>query len=108
MASLLFIYDAALTALFVEPDFRYRQMADLQATLVAGLGLISIQCWLKFGVGARLPLSFLVPLDRAGYVFRRWDPWRCLTATRLGIWMAGLVIGSFASWALFMLEHTAV
>ena len=42
MASLLFFYDAALTALFVEPGFRYRQMADLQAILIAGLGLISI------------------------------------------------------------------
>jgi hypothetical protein len=108
MASLLFSYDTVLTALFVEPDFRYRQMADLQATLIAGLGLISIQHWLKVSVGARLSLSDLIPLERVAYVLRRWDPWRDLTATQLGVWTAGLVIGSFAGWALFMLEHTSV
>ncbi len=108
MASLLFFYDAALTALFVEPGFRYRQMADLQAILIAGLGLISIQRWLKVSVGARLSLSFLMPLDRVAYVLRRWDLWRGLTATQLGIWTAGLVIGSFGGWALFMLERTSL
>ena len=53
MASLVFGYNAAVTSIFAEPDFRYRQMADLQAILLAGLGLVALYRWLSVAFSAR-------------------------------------------------------
>ena len=42
IGSLLFGYNAVVTSIFAEPDFRYREMMDLPAIVIAGLGLIAI------------------------------------------------------------------
>jgi len=108
VASLLFGYNAVLTSLFVEPDFRYRQMVDLQALVIAGLGAVSIHHWLKVYIEFKLPYSFSLPVNSFVRLLDKFDLWRHLTATQLVLLATGSAIASFAGWALFMFEHTAI
>jgi hypothetical protein len=107
MASLLFCYDAFLTALFAEPDFRYRQLADLQAFVIAGLGVISLQRGLDSGLGLTLQSCLPVPFARLARLLGELDLWRRLSSIQLVIWIACLVIAGFGGWSFFMLMHTA-
>ena len=65
IASLVFGYNAAVTAIFAEPDFRYRQASDLQAILIAGLGLIAMQPWIGPALRHRVPADIAERWDRA-------------------------------------------
>ena len=107
LASLLLCYDALLTALFVEPDFRYRQLADCEAIVLAGLGVISLGSWLDVGLGSRLRGSLRAYSAKLARLLDEFDPCRRLTAIQLAIWTACLITACFAVWALFMVEHTA-
>lgn len=107
LASLFFGYNAALTSLFVEPDYRYREMVDLQAIVIAGLGAVSVLRWLN------------VALNRSSRVYdaRRWtewtapirafDFWQRRTTTQLTIITTGLAAASLGWWTLFMLRNSS-
>jgi hypothetical protein len=106
IASLVFSYSAAVTAVFAEPDFRYRQISDLQAISIAGLGLIALQFWLGAAVSNRNAVHVGARWDRAVHWLHVHDPWQRLTATALRIVVIAVVFGGFAWWALFMVAHT--
>jgi hypothetical protein len=105
IGSLLFGYNAVVTSIFAEPDFRYREMMDLPAIVIAGLGLIAIPYWAGVAPSRH----------RAAGLGKRWnhavrsvyarDVWQRFTATQLAIIVIGVAIVAFASWTIFMLEN---
>jgi hypothetical protein len=103
VASALLIYNAAVTAVFAEPDFRYRHMVDLQALLIAGLGCIAIQHWLLFTRKGKFSVrhaSYFRQCARAIDVFSG------LTLAQLIVFVGFLIAAIYLSWILFMLHHT--
>jgi len=108
VASLVFGYNAAVTAIFAEPDFRYRQASDLQAILIAGLGLIAMQPWVGPALRDRVPADIAARWDRVVRWIYAGDVWRRLTATQLAAIVIGTVGAGFAGWALFILANTQV
>jgi hypothetical protein len=105
-ATLVFIYNAAVTAIFAEPDFRYRQMVDLQVILIAGLGLVSIPYWLDSILGQSLATTIAKRWDQAAQLTYTCDMWRRLTTVELATIVIGVAMTGFAAWALFMLMNT--
>jgi hypothetical protein len=108
IASLVFGYNAAVTAVFAEPDFRYRMASDLQAILIAGLGLIAMQPWIGPALRHRLPADIAERWDRAVRWIHAGDVWSRLTAKQLVAIVIGTVCAGFAGWTLFMLANTQV
>jgi hypothetical protein len=106
IASLVFGYNAAVTAIFAEPDFRYRSASDLQAILIAGLGLIAMQPWIGAALRHRVPADIAAQWDRAVRWIHCGDVWPRLTATQLAAIVTGTVCAGFAGWALFILANT--
>jgi hypothetical protein len=106
MTSLVFIYNAAVTAVFAEPDFRYREMVDLQAILIAGLGLVSIPYWLDVALGPSLAATIAKRWDQAAQLTYACDIWRRLTATELAVIVIGVAVTGLVAWALFMVMNT--
>ena len=106
IGSLVFGYNAAVTSVFAEPDFRYRQIADSQAILIAGLGLISMQQWIRVILGDRLTAYNTKYWDRAIYTIRARDIWRRLATFRLASIVLGTAFCGLGGWILFMLENT--
>jgi hypothetical protein len=106
MTSLVFLYNAAVTAVFAEPDFRYRQMVDLPVILIAGLGLVSIPYWLDVAFGQILAATIAKRWDQAAALTHRCDIWRRLAATELATIAVGVAVAGFAAWAIFMLLNT--
>jgi hypothetical protein len=103
IASALLIYDAAVTAVFAEPDFRYRHMIDLQALLIAGLGVIAIQRCLAFMLDGKL---FVRQMARVRQCTRAIDVYSRLKPTRLIVFVGIFVTAIYLSWILFMLRYT--
>ena len=106
MTTLVFIYNAAVTAVFAEPDFRYREMVDLQAILIAGLGLVSIPYWLDVVLGRSLAAAIAKRWDQAAQLTYACDMWRRLTAIELTMIVIGTAATGFVAWALFMVMNT--
>jgi hypothetical protein len=106
IASLVFGYNAAVTAAFAEPDFRYRQISDLQAISIAGLGLVAVQLWFGAGGHSRIPTHIATRWDRAMHWFHAHDPWRHQSTMVLRIAVIGAVFSGLACWALFMFVNT--
>jgi hypothetical protein len=106
MTSLVFIYNAAVTAVFAEPDFRYRQMVDLQTILIAGLGLVSIPYWLDIVLGQPLAATIAKRWDQAAQLTYTCDIWRRLTTIELAMIVIGVAVAGFAAWTVFMLMNT--
>jgi hypothetical protein len=108
IASLVFVYNAAVTAIFAEPDFRYRQASDLQAILIAGLGLIAMQPWIRPAVRHRVPADIAERWDRAVLWIHSGDVWPRLTAVQLAAVVTGTACAGLAGWTLFILANTQV
>jgi hypothetical protein len=108
IASLVFGYNAAVTAVFAEPDFRYRLASDLQAIVIAGLGLIAIQPWIGPALRHRVPADIAARWDRAERWIHSGDVWPRLTATQLAAIVIGTACAGFAGWTLFILANTQV
>jgi hypothetical protein len=106
ITSLVFGYNAAVTAVFAEPDFRYRQAADLQAIVISGLGLIVLRQWLLFAVGESHAAWLVDRWNRAARFTHTYDIWQRLTAATLAAVVIGTIVAGFAGWALFMLANT--
>jgi hypothetical protein len=106
IASLVFGYNAAITAVFAEPDFRYREIADLPAILIAGLGVIAILHRACVALGQRRATAAAERWDRAARWVDGFDVWPRLAALTLAIIVIGTACAGFAAWALFMLENT--
>jgi hypothetical protein len=106
IASLVFLYNAAVTAVFVEPDFRYREMVDLQAILIAGLGLASVPYWLNVALGPILAAKVATRWDQAAQLTYTYDIWRRCTALQLAAIVIGVAVTGLAAWTLFMLKNT--
>jgi hypothetical protein len=106
IASLLFGYNAAITSVFAEPDFRYRQMADLQAILVGGLGLISIQHWIRVTLSGGFAMHVSKRWNEVTRSMWALDEWQRLTALQLALLVIGVAFASFGWWTLFMLTNT--
>jgi hypothetical protein len=106
MTTLVFIYNAAVTAVFAEPDFRYREMVDLQAILIAGLGLVSIPYWLDVVLGRSIAAAIAERWDQAAQLTYACDVWRRLTAIELTMVVIGTAATGFVAWALFMVMNT--
>lgn len=106
IASLLFGYNAAVTALFVDPDTRYRLMVDLQVLLIAGLGALSIQHWLSFVRNGVLLSCLSGRWSTAVSSIRNQEILARFTAFQLTTFVAGFVFMGFAGWALFMVINT--
>jgi len=108
MASLVFGYNAAVTSIFAEPDFRYRQMADLQAILLGGLGLVALYRWLSVAFSD----GIILPLARRRNALTRWlsaiDIWEQRSKPQLAMLVIGLTAAAFASWAVWMVTNTAI
>ena len=108
IASLVFGYNAAVTAIFAEPDFRYRQASDLQAILIAGLGLIAMQPWIGLALRHRTPADIAKRWERAVRWIHSGDVWPRLTAMQLAAIVTGTACASLAGWTLFILANTQV
>jgi hypothetical protein len=108
IASLVFGYNAAVTAIFAEPDFRYRQASDLQAILIAGLGLIAMQPWIGPALRRRVPANIAERWDRAARWIHSGDVWPRLTAMQLAAIVTGTACAGLAGWTLFILANTQV
>jgi hypothetical protein len=106
IASLVFGYNAAVTAAFAEPDFRYRQISDLQAISIAGLGLVALQFWFEVSAGSRIAPRVVTRWDRVVHWFHAHDPWPHQNAMALRIVVVGAAFGGLAWWALFMFANT--
>jgi hypothetical protein len=107
IGSLVFLYNAAVTAVFVEPDFRYRQMFDLEAILIAGLGLASIPYCLNVVLEPTLAARVIGRWERAAELTYAYDIWRRRTAIELAVMAIGAAVAGLAAWTLFMLSHTS-
>jgi hypothetical protein len=108
IASLVFGYNAAVTAIFAEPDFRYRQASDLQAILIAGLGLIAMQPWIGPALRHRVPADVVERWNRAVRWIHAGDVWPRLTAMQLAAIVIGTACAGLAGWTLFILANTQV
>ena len=108
IASLVFGYNAAVTAIFAEPDFRYRQASDLQAILIAGLGLIAMRPWIGPVLRRRVPADIADRWDRAVRWIHSGDVWPRLTARQLAAIVIGTACAGLAGWTLFILANTQV
>jgi hypothetical protein len=106
ITSLLLGYNAAVTAMFAEPDFRYRDMAELQADLIAGFGLFSIQ---------QLVGSIFIPiigsesakkLARAVSFLRSLDIFQRFTTHQTAAFTIVMVLIVMVWWIIFMLQNT--
>jgi hypothetical protein len=107
IASLVFGYNAAVTSIFAEPDFRYRQAADLQAIVIAGLGVVALSQWAAFAFAGN---------SLAGVIAERWneavhltatlDIWRRWTGEKLAIAVVCVATAGFSAWTIFMLMTT--
>jgi len=64
VASLLFVYNASVTALFSEPDYRYQHFVVLLRILIAGFGIIALSR--LFALDNGMPGAFLTKDLRAG------------------------------------------
>lgn len=106
IASLLFVYNAAVTSVFAEPDFRYREMVDLPAVLMAGLGLATIPYWTGIASSPHCAAILAERCSHAVRLSRRWDVWQRFTAMQLAMIAVGAAVAGFAAWTLFMLENT--
>ena len=107
IASLVFGYNAAVTSIFAEPDFRYRQAVDLQAIAVAGLGLIALRHWLAAAFGQyRITNRLVDRWDDASRFVAVHDVWQRLTSAQLAVAVVGVTAVGFVAWALFMLANT--
>jgi hypothetical protein len=105
IASLVFGYNAAVTSVFVDPDFRYRQMVDLPAVVLAGFGVVSIRQWC-FVIFA----ADIAPAEnqRAAPAesLRIPDLFQRCTGTQLTVLVMVVALAVFACWAIFMLQNT--
>ena len=108
IASLVFGYNAAVTAVFAEPDFRYRSASDLQAILIAGLGLIAMQPWIGPALRHRVPADIAERWDRAARWIHSGDVWSRLSAMQLAAIVIGTASAGFAGWTLFIIANTRV
>ncbi len=108
IASLVFGYNATVTAIFAEPDFRYRQASDLQAILIAGLGLIAMQRWIGPAFRDRVPADIAERWHPAVRWIHAGDVWPRLTATQLAAIVIGTACAGLAGWTLFILANTQV
>jgi hypothetical protein len=108
IASLVFGYNAAVTAIFAEPDFRYRQASDLQAILIAGLGMIAMQPWIGSVLRHRVPADIAERWDRSVRWIHAGDLWPRLTATQFAAIVIGTTCAGFFGWTLFILANTQV
>jgi hypothetical protein len=108
IASLVFGYNAAVTAIFAEPDFRYRQASDLQAILIGGLGLIAMQPWIGPALRHRVPAGIAERWHCAMRWIRAGDVWPRLSAMQLAAIVIGTACAGFAGWTLFILANTRV
>jgi hypothetical protein len=106
IASLGFLYNAAVTAVFAEPDFRYREMDDLPAILTVGLGVVSIPFWLNVALGPALSADILARWDRLARFTYSYDIWRRRTPMQLAAIAIGVAVIGFGAWTLFMLQNT--
>ncbi len=106
MASLVFGYNAAVTAVFAEPDYRYRQMVDTQAILIAGLGLIAICRWASLALGKRFTPRLARPFDEVSRRLCAIDPWRHLSVIQLVAIALGVTAGGFGFWTIFVLKNS--
>jgi hypothetical protein len=106
IASLLLIYNAAVTSVLAEPDFRYREMVDLPVVLIAGLGLATIPYWTSVASSRHRAAILTERWSHAVRLSRARDVWQRFTAMRLAMIVVGVAIAGFASWALFMLKNT--
>lgn len=104
-ASLLFGCNAAATAIFAEPDFRYRLSVEPTTILIAGLGVICIERWAMASIVARVPQLARIGAQLAS--LRSFDPLGKLSAPLLGTLATGVLAAAFGSWAVFMLVNTA-
>ncbi len=106
IASLVFLYNAAVTAVFAEPDFRYREMVDLPAILTVGLGVVSIPFWLNVALGPALAADIAARWDRLAHFTYAYDIWRRRSPMQLAAIAIGVAVIGFAAWTLFMLQNT--
>jgi hypothetical protein len=106
IASLVFGYNAAVTSIFAEPDFRYRQAADLQAIVIAGLGVIVLRRWFLVALGENLAARVVERWNDALHFTYDRDVWRGLTGAQLAMAVVGVAATGFAAWTLFMLVNT--
>ena len=108
IASLVFGYNAAITALFVEPDFRYRQMVDLQPILISGLGLVSLRHWIGLAFSKDLKVRAQNQTSKIGSSISAIDIWQRITSMQLAAITIIIIFMAFAWWTLFMLRNTAI
>jgi hypothetical protein len=106
MASLLLVYNAAVTSVFAEPDFRYREMVDLPVILIAGLGLTTIPYWTSIAFSPHRAAILATRLSHAVLSSCARDVWLRFKAMQLAMFVVGVAIAGFASWTLFMLKNT--
>lgn len=107
IASGILIYNTAVTAIFADPDFRYRHMVDLQVLLVAGLGLIAGQHWINLIFDRHLSALFAKRKTVTQFTcMQSVDVFRRLTATQIAISSLCLVGAIYVTWAFFMLHYT--
>lgn len=105
-ASLLFGYNAIVTAVFAEPNFRYRTMVQLHTFLIGGLGLISIRHWVLVVFEGNVRKSCKRWADTVHSV-RTFDFFERLTGFQLAALSISLPMAVFAWWVIFMLKYTA-
>ena len=116
-ASILLLYEATITGVFAEPDYRYHHFVLLLRVLVAGFGAIVLRRTLH-GRLSLLPLSFawtgiarleghlrkavcklrLYDIVETGLVERRWVA---------AVIAFGFIAGIFIGWSAFMLAITS-
>jgi hypothetical protein len=107
IASLVFGYNAAVTSIFAEPDFRYREAADLQAIVIAGLGVIALQQWAAFAfAGNSLTGRIVERWNEAVHLTAVLDIWRRWTGEKLAIAVICVATAGFSAWTIFMLVNT--
>lgn len=104
--SLLLLYNFAVTAAFVEPDYRYHHFMVLLRVLIAGYGLIVLSRLLNL----RLAGTKLVRIVAKGLAaLRREDAFAGVVSShpRASTFAIGMVtLALFAGWARFMAVHT--
>jgi hypothetical protein len=107
ISSLVFGYNAAVTAIFAEPDFRYRQAADLQGIIIAGLGVIALARGLGPAFDLRLAAGLLDRWNDAVRFAAARDVWRRFTSVELASAVIGVTVAGFSAWTLFMVANTS-
>jgi hypothetical protein len=107
IASLLFGYNAVVTAAFAEPNFRYHEMVELQTILIAGFGLISSRQMAKGILAPSIDLKGNPTVMRVRRLLRAFDIFERFTAFQIASVTTFVVLALFAWWAIFMLQNTA-